>query len=82
MGIEKFKQDKYSKKEAGVTDPLGQIYNPASSDHYSHLKVVMFCEFRKVRMNVWTDVWTDTTQENSDHYRPYRPWINNSLIIT
>ena len=24
-------------------DPLGQTYSHASSDHYSHLKVVLFC---------------------------------------
>ena len=28
-------------------DLLGQTHSPASSDHYSHLKIVLFCEIVK-----------------------------------
>ena len=30
-----------------INDPLGQTHSPASSDHYSHLIVVLFCEILK-----------------------------------
>ena len=30
-----------------INDPFGQTHSPASSDHYSHLKVVLFCEILK-----------------------------------
>ena len=30
-----------------TNDPLGQTHSPASSDHYSHLKIVMSCEILK-----------------------------------
>ena len=30
-----------------IDDPLGQPHSPASNDHYSHLKVVLFCEILK-----------------------------------
>ena len=28
----------------GNNDPLGQTHSPANSGHYSHLKVILFCE--------------------------------------
>ena len=31
-----------------INDPLGQSHSPASSDHYSRLKVALFCEIWKV----------------------------------
>ena len=46
-----------------VCDPLGQTHSPASSDHYSHLKVVLFCAILKSGL-------TENKYENSDHYRP------------
>ena len=33
-----------SQDMCAVNDPLGQTHSPASSDHYSHLKIVLFCE--------------------------------------
>ena len=36
-----------------VNDSLGQTHNPASNDHYSHLKIVLFCAILKS-----TDGWT------------------------
>ena len=30
-----------------INDPLGQIHSSASSDHYSHMKFVLFCEILK-----------------------------------
>ena len=27
-----------------INDPSGQIHSPASSDHYSCLKIVLFCD--------------------------------------
>ena len=30
-----------------INDPLTQTLSPASSDHYSHLKIVLFCEVLK-----------------------------------
>ena len=44
---------------------------PPSSDHYSHLKVVLICEILKV---VPTTCETDDMRENSDHYRPWL-WV-------
>ena len=32
-----------------INDPLGQSHSPASSDHYSRLKMVLFCEILKCR---------------------------------
>ena len=48
---------------SAINDPHGQTHSPASSAHYSRLKVVLFCEILKTGR-------TDTTCENSDHYRP------------
>ena len=48
-----------------INDPLGQTHSPASSDHYFHSKIVLFCEILKSG-----DRRTDTTCGNSDHYRP------------
>ena len=39
-----------------IYDPLGQIYSPFSSDHYCHLKVILFCEILKSGTDVLTDV--------------------------
>ena len=51
---------------SAINDPLGQTHSPASSDHYSHLKVVVLRDFEK-----WgADVHTDSMCDNSDHYRP------------
>ena len=56
-----------------INDPLGQTHSPASSDHYSHLKVILF----------W-DIWEsgDTTCKNSDNYRPWL-WVGlvNQYIV-
>ena len=30
-----------------INDPLGQTHSPALSEHYSHLKVVLFCDILK-----------------------------------
>ena len=35
-----------------INDPLGQTHNRASTDHYSHLKMVLFCEILR---SVWMD---------------------------
>ena len=32
---------------SAINDPLGQTHSPASSDHYSHLKIVLFNEILK-----------------------------------
>ena len=31
-----------------ISDPLGQTHSPASSDNYSRLKVVLFCELLNI----------------------------------
>ena len=49
-----------------INDPLGQTHKLASSDHYSQLKLFCFADER-----------TDTTCENSDHYRP---WLRVGLV--
>ena len=49
-----------------INDPLGQVHCPASSDHYFHVKFVLFYEILNLR--------TDNTCENSDHYRPWL-WV-------
>ena len=42
-----------------INDPLGQTHSPASSDHYSHLKFVLFREIlksweeRTYRHHIW-----------------------------
>ena len=50
-----------SYKTGVINDLPGQTHNPASSDNYSHLKIVLFCATLKR---------TDDMYENSDHYRP------------
>ena len=52
-----------------VNDPLGQTPIHASSDHYSYLSFVLFCEILKSG-----DGRTDNSWENSDHYRPWL-WV-------
>ena len=52
------------------TRPDPQTY---SSDHYSRSKVLFFCEILK-SWDGRTDGQTDTTCENSDHYRPWL-WV-------
>ena len=37
-----------------INDPLGQTHNPASSDHYFHMKIVVFCKILKSGEG-WTD---------------------------
>ena len=34
-------------KTGVINDPLGQTHNPAGSDHYFHLKIVLFREILK-----------------------------------
>ena len=34
---------------SAINDPLGQTHCPASCNHYSHLKVDLFCEILKSR---------------------------------
>ena len=41
-----------------IKDPLGQTHSTSSSDHYSHLKFVLFCEILK-RGDGRTDGRTD-----------------------
>ena len=40
-----------------INDPLGQIHSPSSSDHYSHLKLVLFSEILK-SFSDGQPVWT------------------------
>ena len=56
-----------------IIDPLGQTHSPTSNNHYSRLKVILFCEILKKgdgRMDGRTDVQLDNTCKNSYHYRP------------
>ena len=46
-----------------INDPLGQTHSPASSDHYSHLKVVLFC-----------DILKGEDRRKDGHYRPWL-WV-------
>ena len=46
-----------------INDPLGQNHSPASSDHYSQLKVVFLRDFKKWRR-------TEDMCEKNDPYRP------------
>ena len=41
------KKNRLQEDMSAINDPLGQTHSPASSDHYSHLKVVLFCEILK-----------------------------------
>ena len=50
-------------KTGVINDLLGQTHNPASSDHYIHLEIVLFSK-----------ILTDDMCENSDHYRPWS-WV-------
>ena len=45
------------------------MIHSATSDHYSHLKFVLFCKILKSG-----DGWTYTTCENSNHHRP-KLWV-------
>ena len=48
--------------ETGVINALGQTHSPARSDHYSHLKFVLFFDILKSgegRTDVRTNVQTD-----------------------
>ena len=62
---------------SAINDPLGQSHSSASSNRYSHLLIDVF---RKI-LKQWgwtyrrTDGRTDTTCENSNHYRLW-VWIN------
>ena len=52
-------------KEMGViNDPLCQTHSPVRSDHYSHLKIVLFCVILKSE-----DKRTDVMCGNRDYYR-------------
>ena len=57
---------KYNEKQnmCAINDPLGQPHSPASSDHYSHLKIVLFCVILKSE-----DGRKDIMYGNSDYYR-------------
>ena len=64
-----------------INDPLNQTHSPAISDHYSHLKVVLFCEILKKK-----DECTDTKCENSDVITTASDcgsvsWINYVCIV-
>ena len=48
-----------------INDPLGQTHSPASSDHYSRLKFVLFCDNMEKWGRTYGNMW-----ENNDHYRP------------
>ena len=51
----------FKRKTYAINDPLGQTHSPASRDHYSHLKFVLFCEISKRvdrGKDGQTDVWT------------------------
>ena len=52
-------------KTGVINDPLGQTHSPDSSDHYSHLKFVLFSGILKSGNGR-----IDTTWKNSDHYLP------------
>ena len=55
-----------------INDPLGQTHSPASSYHFFHLNLVLFCEILKSG-----EGRTDNMCENSDHYRP---WLGVGLV--
>ena len=38
-------------KTGVINDPLGQTHNPANSDHYSNLKIILFCAILKSGTN-------------------------------
>ena len=42
-------------KDSAINDPLGQTNSPASSDHYFHLKIVVFCMILKNGDDICTD---------------------------
>ena len=54
-----------------VYDPLGQTHSPASSDHYSHVKVVLFCDILKSGRTCVKIVFT------TDHNCGSASWIKN-----
>ena len=62
-----------------INDPLGRTNSPASSDHYSDLRVVLFCEISKSG-NGRKDRRTDNTCEYSYHYQPSEPWLWVGLV--
>ena len=48
-----------------INDPLGQTHSLASSDHYFHLKFVLFCDTLKSR-----DERTDMCENVCNHVKP------------
>ena len=58
-----------------INDPLGQTHSTESKNHYLLLKFVFFREILINGTDGLKDESTDTTCENSDHYRP-RPWVD------
>ena len=67
---------RYAKRIKLLTPPMihsaRAIIGPGSSDHYSHLKFVLFSRFWKAK-DRWKDGRTHNTGENGEHYRPGRP---------
>ena len=57
-----------------INDPLGQTHSPSSSDHYSHLKVVLFCE------NFKSDDTTCKIVITTGFDRGLASWINLSPL--
>ena len=57
MGRYQITAKRDSRDMCAVNDPLGQTHSRVSSDHYSQLKVVLFCEILKSR-DGGTDVQT------------------------
>ena len=56
-----------------INDPLGQFHSPASSDHYLHFKIIVFCSILKS-----TDVRTTCVKTKITTSRDYgwAEWIN------
>ena len=59
--------------EQYMHDPLGLTHSPASSDHYSHLNFVLFCEILKSGDGRVPRTYRQHVR-NSDHYRPWL-WV-------
>ena len=65
-----------------INDPLGQTHNHAISDHWYHLKIVLFCAILKRRMcensnhyQLW--LWLGL----ADHWLSKEFWWNNSFCL-
>ena len=69
-----------------MNDPRGWTNNPASSDHYSYLKMVLFCVYWRM---TWVNIVITTGRDRvrprgskTDHYPRYWCCVRWGLVIS